>query len=234
MRLLQIVGLAAFCVLLMRVLFLATSGDIESIGVTTALAQEQDQAATTEQDSEENTEDRLNAEPVQQEERAQAPSDDDFPNIQGIEEIQNRSSRGPIAERLGERRAAVEKRERDIDLREQLLKAAEQRLKARLDKLKQLEEEKAEAQESKANEAAKDLTVIYENMKPKDAAKIFDALSLEILHTLATSMNPRKMSAIMAEMDVKKAERLTVEIALRSARQASGAAKQRKLPKIGG
>ena len=75
--------------------------------------------------------------------------------------------------------------------------------------------------------------IIYESMKPKDAAKIFNALSLNVLYGLATAMNPRKMSAVLAEMDVKAAERLTVEMAAQSISKNSGRNK-RKLQKIGG
>ena len=37
---------------------------------------------------------------------------------------------------------------------------------------------------------------MYENMRPKDAAKIFDRLDLKIQVDLVAQMNPRKMSDI--------------------------------------
>jgi flagellar motility protein MotE (MotC chaperone) len=74
---------------------------------------------------------------------------------------------------------------------------------------------------------------MYTNMKPKDAARIFDRLDMTILAEVATKMNPRIMSAILAQMKPETAERLTVELANRAGAQ-SGAADPSKLPKIEG
>ena len=57
---------------------------------------------------------------------------------------------------------------------------------------------------------------MYENMKPKDAARIFDRLDMKILVDVSTQMNPRKMSDILAQMTPDAAERLTVELANRA------------------
>ena len=57
---------------------------------------------------------------------------------------------------------------------------------------------------------------MYENMKAKDAAKIFDRLDLRILVEVVNAMNPRRMSDILGLMTPEAAERLTVEIANRS------------------
>jgi flagellar motility protein MotE (MotC chaperone) len=54
---------------------------------------------------------------------------------------------------------------------------------------------------------------MYENMKPKDAARIFDRLSLPILLKVVRQMKPRKMADILARMSPEAAERLTVAIA---------------------
>ena len=62
----------------------------------------------------------------------------------------------------------------------------------------------------------KGIVTMYENMKPKDAARIFDRLDLNILIEVSTAMNPRKMSAILAQMTPDTAERLTVELANRA------------------
>ena len=57
---------------------------------------------------------------------------------------------------------------------------------------------------------------MYENMKPKDAARIFDRLDMKILVDVSTQMNPRKMSDILAQMSPDAAERLTVRLANRA------------------
>ena len=78
----------------------------------------------------------------------------------------------------------------------------------------------------------KGVVTMYENMKAKDAARIFDRLDLNILIEVSTAINPRKMSDILAQMTPESAERLTVELANRSSvvkAQAPG-----QLPKIQG
>ena len=54
---------------------------------------------------------------------------------------------------------------------------------------------------------------MYENMKPRDAAKIFDRLDIGVLIEVASQINPRNMSEILAQMSPDMAERLTVELA---------------------
>ena len=52
---------------------------------------------------------------------------------------------------------------------------------------------------------------MYEGMKPKDAAKVFDRLEMAVLIEIASQIAPRKMSDIMGLMQPDAAERLTVE-----------------------
>ena len=58
---------------------------------------------------------------------------------------------------------------------------------------------------------------MYEAMKPKDAAKIFDQLSTDVLLKVARAMNPRKMSPVMAAMSPTRAQELTVLLAQQEA-----------------
>ena len=57
---------------------------------------------------------------------------------------------------------------------------------------------------------------MYENMKPRDAAKIFDRLEVGVLIEMASLINPRSMSEILAQMSAERAEQLTVELASRA------------------
>jgi flagellar motility protein MotE (MotC chaperone) len=50
-------------------------------------------------------------------------------------------------------------------------------------------------------------------MKPKDAAKIFDTLDLNVLLKVARAMNPRKMSPVLALMSSEPAQALTTAFA---------------------
>lgn len=140
-----------------------------------------------------------------------------------------------VLERLQDRRQELESRTRDLEMRENLLKAAEKRLEAKVGELKDVEvrvnaamgaRDKAEADRFKS------IVAMYENMKPKDAARIFDRLDLKILVEVATQIKPAKMSEILASMTSEGAERLTVELASRASAPRTQSADQ--LPKIEG
>lgn len=125
-----------------------------------------------------------------------------------------------VLERLQERRKELDKRSRDLDMRESLLKAAEKRVEARVNELKELEQKVKIASGTrgkKQEEHFKGLVAMYAAMRPKDAARIFDRLDINILVEVANGMKPRDMSAIMAQMTPEAAERLTVELANRAA-----------------
>ncbi len=59
------------------------------------------------------------------------------------------------------------------------------------------------------NEQLAALVSLYEGMKPKAAAAVFDKLDTGTLLELAGHMNPRKLSPIIAAMDPEKASRIT-------------------------
>ena len=122
-----------------------------------------------------------------------------------------------LLERLGQRREEIEARMRELDLREKLLDSAEKKLGGRVDDLKALEEklESPRKQDADANQAVKNLVIMYETMKPKDAARVFDRLALDILVPVVQQMNPRKMSDVLASMSPEAAERLTVALSMR-------------------
>jgi flagellar motility protein MotE (MotC chaperone) len=141
-----------------------------------------------------------------------------------------------ILERLGERRQELDARARELEIRENLLKSAEKRLDGRASELKGMESELGVGDQKKAeNEAVrlKGLVTMYENMKPKDAAKIFDRLEMSVLIAVVSQINPRKMSDIMAQMQPDNAERLTVALAGRATMGAAAPAAA-ELPQIEG
>ncbi len=120
-------------------------------------------------------------------------------------------------------------------MRESLIQAAEKRLEARLAELKAVEARiNATVQQRDEDELKrfKGIVAMYENMKPKEAARIFDRLDLKILVDVSTQMKPATMSAILAAMTPEAAERVTVELASRAASQKTQAADA--LPQIQG
>ena len=141
-----------------------------------------------------------------------------------------------VLERLQTRRQELDTRNRELEMRESLIKAAEKRLEDKVTELKDTEgrvntamgtRDKMEVQRFKS------IVSMYENMKPKDAARIFDRLDMKILVDVSTQINPRRMSDILGQMSSEAAERLTVELAHRASAQPKTASPD-QLPKIEG
>ena len=140
-----------------------------------------------------------------------------------------------ILERLQARRQELEARAREIDIRESLLKAAEKRIEARVEEMKAVEARVASATTQKNDADAarfKGIVTMYESMKPKDAARVFDRLDMSVLFEIASQIAPRKMSDILGLMAPEAAERLTIEMAKRAGSDKS--ASDADLPKIEG
>ena len=145
------------------------------------------------------------------------------------------ASERAILERLQSRRQELEARAREIDIRESLLKAAEKRIESRVEELKGVESRISTATEQKSEADAarfKGIITMYEGMKPKDAAKVFDRLDMAVLFEIASQIAPRKMSDILGLMQTEAAERLTIEMARRAGSDRSASASD--LPKIEG
>jgi flagellar motility protein MotE (MotC chaperone) len=146
------------------------------------------------------------------------------------------ASERAILERLQSRRQELDARAREIDIRESLLKAAEKKTESKVEELKTVESKIATATEQKNEvEAArfKGIITMYEAMKPKDAAKVFDRLEMPVLYQIASQIAPRKMSDILGLMSPEVAERLTTEMA-RRASSSDQASADGDLPKIEG
>ena len=108
-------------------------------------------------------------------------------------------------------------------------KAAEKRIESRSEEMKATESRISAATEQKTeadNARFKGIVTMYEGMKPKDAAKVFDRLEMPVLIEIASQIAPRKMSDILGLMQPEAAERLTVEMA----RRASGDKSPRQPP----
>lgn len=141
-----------------------------------------------------------------------------------------------ILQKLAERRKMLEAREKEIETREGLLKATEGKIEKRIDDLRTLEQSvgtAAVAKEEEKNKELEDLVKMYESMKAKDAARVFDRLDTKLLVGIARQMNPKKLGDVVAKMSPEAAEKLTVELANRRGREAEPGP-GRELPKIEG
>lgn len=143
-----------------------------------------------------------------------------------------------ILERLQQRREELDNRAHALDIRESLIQSAEKRMDAKLAELKGVEAQIKQATQAK-NDAEKaqlkDVVTMYENMKARDAAKIFNGLDPNVLLEVAAQINPRTMADIVAQMAPDVAQRLTVELADKAQQQnKDGDTSAANLPKIQG
>lgn len=119
---------------------------------------------------------------------------------------------------LAQRREQLEQRSREIDLRESLLAAAEKRIDDRLAELKKLEasiKQIVQQYDKQEEQNLQGLVKVYENMKPKDAARIFEKLEPNILLGVVERMKEAKLATVLAEMSPATAQDLTVRLATR-------------------
>lgn len=122
-----------------------------------------------------------------------------------------------VLERLGARRETLDAREAELDMRLALVEAAEKRIAERTAALEALEARiNALVAEKKTVDDSQFASIVamYETMKPKEAALIFDQLEMPILLRVASAMSPRKMAPIMAKMEPLKAKDLTANMAV--------------------
>ena len=129
-----------------------------------------------------------------------------------------------VLQELKERRAILDSREDRIAQREALMKVTEKRIEEKIIELESIrgEIEDLLGKQSEEEEARlQSLVKIYEGMKPKDAAAIFDNLDMDILLQVVSRMSERKSAPIMATMDTKRAQDLTTLLA-----------EQKKLPEL--
>lgn len=117
-----------------------------------------------------------------------------------------------VLQKLSERRETLDGRERDIVLRENLVKAAESRIDKKIDEMKALQasiQSMLKQLDNQDQEKVRSLVKIYESMKPKDAAKIFNELDLPVLMGVLRNMKEQKVALIMEAMDPAKAREVT-------------------------
>lgn len=120
-----------------------------------------------------------------------------------------------LLQHFAERRAEIERRTKEMEQREALLAAAEKRIDQ---KVAEMEKTKADiqklmAQGDQQQSAQLDsLVKIYETMKPKDAARIFEELDMPVLLGVIQKMKEQKTAPILAAMDPTKAKEVTAAL----------------------
>jgi flagellar motility protein MotE (MotC chaperone) len=135
------------------------------------------------------------------------------------------SSEISLLQSLRDRRELLIKQEAELKNRERVLLGLEQRINGKLEEMKAMQDyiegmknEIAElSTQFRKNEddRIKSLVRVYERMKPKEAARIFDNLELTILLDVVKGMNESRLAPILADMDPNKATIITTKLGRR-------------------
>ena len=123
-----------------------------------------------------------------------------------------------LLQALAKRRETIDLREREVESREALLAAAETRIEEKIASLETLQtqiEALLVQYDEQEERQITSLVKIYEAMKPKEAARIFEKLDMPVLLDVVERMKERKASAVLAKMDPAKAKSVTLELAQR-------------------
>jgi flagellar motility protein MotE (MotC chaperone) len=123
-----------------------------------------------------------------------------------------------VLQQLAKRREELELRARQLDEREALIQAAEQRMDQKMGELKALQamvEDLLKKRSDEQEAELKSLVKVYENMKPKDAAQVFEEMDMDVLLDVVERMNERKAAPILALVTPTRAKEITFELASR-------------------
>ncbi|WP_140984909.1 MotE family protein [Asticcacaulis tiandongensis] len=139
-----------------------------------------------------------------------------------VDELARQAGMSPselrILQSLGKRRTDLDARQKELDTRENLVAAAEAKLDGRI---KQMNGMKGQLQGmlDQATKVADADTLrmikVYETMKPKDAAKVFESMKDDVRLPIAARMKERSLAAILSYMTPAGARDLTEKLATR-------------------
>jgi len=117
---------------------------------------------------------------------------------------------------LSKRRGELDAREAQIQTQANILAATEARIDAKMTQLKALQTQISTllGQRDAAQEKQlASLVKTYSAMKPKDAARIFDSLTDQVLVPVAAEMKSDVLAPVLAAMNPEQAQKLTVRLA---------------------
>lgn len=120
-----------------------------------------------------------------------------------------------ILQELAERREALDTRAKEIDKRAIQLKVAETEIDKKLAQLKEYEkrlDKLINEYTQKELENINSLVKLYTSMKPKDAARIFNTMDLDITVAILKGMKPSTSSTIISQMTPEMAQAITAEL----------------------
>jgi flagellar motility protein MotE (MotC chaperone) len=123
-----------------------------------------------------------------------------------------------VLQDLRQRRAAIDRRARELAEREALLQAAEKQIERKLQELKQLQsaiEASLKRHGDEEEQRRQGLVKLFEGMKPVEAARIFEQMELQQLVDIIERMKQRSASPILAQLNPVRARQVAAELAKR-------------------
>jgi flagellar motility protein MotE (MotC chaperone) len=131
-----------------------------------------------------------------------------------------------VLQALGARRQALDQRTTQMETQDELMAAAERRLDERLAELHRLEttvnEMLGHLDEAQEQRLAS-LVDVYQRMRAKDAATVFDGLNDQVLVRVASRMRQTNLAEIMGKMNPERARALTQMLAEQARPPTAGA-----------
>jgi len=142
-----------------------------------------------------------------------------------VEDLARQAGMSPselkVIQALAQRRAELDAREKQMATQEQLINAAEAKLDGRIKQLGDLKTQVQALLDQASKAGDQDvlrMVKVYESMKPKDAARVFETLKDDVRLPIAAKMKERNLAAVLAQMSPDKARDLTEKLADRMKR----------------
>jgi flagellar motility protein MotE (MotC chaperone) len=160
----------------------------------------------------------ITEQPMSEEEAAAAAAADAAPEPEVHDPFDYTDEEVDVLQQLAKRREELDLRARQLDEREALIQAAEQRMEQKMAELKALQatvEDLLKTRSEQEEAELKSLVKMYENMKPKAAAKVFEEMDMDVLLDVVDRMNERKVAPILALVTPTRAKEITFELAQR-------------------
>lgn len=144
----------------------------------------------------------------------------DLPRLEAEEQDVGETQVGSLLSALQAREARLEARERQFEARMEALQNAEAEIAVQLQALQQAEADLTATialADSAAETDLAQLTTVYENMKPKEAADLFAEMSPPFAAGFLGMMRPDSAAQIMTELEPEVAYSFSVVLAGRNA-----------------
>lgn len=120
-----------------------------------------------------------------------------------------------LLQELSKRRADLDARSEELDRRDVLVRAAEQRIDEKIARMQDYQKKiETLVNKSHADDDTRlaSLVHIYETMKPKEAASIFEGMDMPALLELVSRMSDQKAAPIFAAMSPDRARLVTAAL----------------------